>query len=412
MTRDSIPSPPLPRLLAFAEYLRQRDYRIGVGELADFVELGMPAVATDNNTVRNGLRALCCRNADEWKDFDSHFNRFWFPITAEQIPLAPSGEVNPTSGGQAVVGMSGTSSREPDSTHGQSDIDGSGAGRQRTLGKADFRFLGDLGAMREVERLAERLGRQLRQRLGRRRKAATRGGRLDIRRTLRRSLTTGGTPLQLAWSQPQPVPLHLVILHDVSHSMTWNNPLLFRFVRGLMQSFRSSVAFAFHTRLFEVTPYFRERSLVRMQSRLDAGENLWLGGTCIARSLEEFNLQHARQVRTDSHVLIVSDGFDTDDPARLRAELAALRSRCRQILWLNPMLGREGVSLTAADLAQRLPQVDQFLSANSLDGLRQAVDVLSSRDRWHQGREVESGNLETIAAESSANSTATTMDSL
>lgn len=381
--------PPARRLLAFAGHLRRHGYRIGVGELPDLFRLVDQGVE-DPALTRRGLRALCCRTHDEWRDFDGHFHRFWFPVQTEAAPSAPVPGNSPESPGRAVVGLAGTSNREPDSTHGQSDIEGSGAGRQRTLGKADFRFLGDRNAMHEVEVLAERLGQQLRRRLGKRREISPRGGHLDMRRSLRRSLATGGLPLRLVWSRPKPVPLHLVILHDVSHSMTWNNPLLFRFVRGLMRSFPGSAAFAFHTRLFEVTPYFRERSLERMQARLDAGENLWLGGTCIARSLAEFNRQHAGTLmRSDSHVLILSDGFDTDEPEMLRAELSRMRLRCRQILWLNPMLGREGVSLTEASLSARLPQVDRFLPANSLDGLRAAVETLSGAGlRVRPGRTV------------------------
>ncbi len=376
---------PLERVLRFATYLRAQGYRIGAGELSDLVRVVAEGGVLDPGHARHGMRALCCRNDDEWREFDGHFARYWYPVESEQMPMSPTGAVDPPAGGQGLVGMSGTSSREPDSTHGQSDIEGSGAGRQRTLGKADFRFLGDRGAMREVEFLAERLGGQLRRRLGRRRVVSPRGGKLDIRRTLRRSLATGGLPLNPGWSRRQPAPLHLVILHDVSHSMTWNNPLLFRFVRGLMQQFRGSLAYAFHTRLFEVTPYFRERSMARMRARLDAGENLWLGGTCIARSLEEFNRDHGRRVRADSHVIIISDGFDTDDPALLRAALSLLRGRCRQVLWMNPMLGRKGVTLTAEQLSERLPMVDRFLSANSLDGLRAAIDALA-KPGWRSTR--------------------------
>jgi uncharacterized protein with von Willebrand factor type A (vWA) domain len=368
---------PVQRLLDFAGHLRRQGYRIGVGEMVDLVRVISADEFPDPGKARHGLRALCCRNSDEWRDFDRHFDQFWFPPEAEQIPLGASGRTEPPAGAQGLVGMSGASSRQPDSTHGQSDIEGSGAGRQRTLGKADFRFLRDRGAMREVEVLAERLGGGLRRRPGRRWVASPAIARLDIRRTLRRSLGTGGLPLKPGWARRKPAPLHLVILHDVSHSMTWNNPLLFRFVRGLLQRFHDSRAFAFHTHLFEVGQFFRESSLAKMQKRLDARENLWLGGTCIARSLAEFNSQHGRSVRSDSHVVIISDGFDTDDPEMLRSELDVLRGRCRQILWLNPMLGRKGVTLTSEQLARRLPMVDRFLPANSLDGLRAAIDALT-----------------------------------
>ena len=133
-------------MLEFAGYLRRHGYRIGVGELPDLFRL-VDRGARNPVLTRRGLRALCCRTHDEWREFDRHFNRFWFPVASEQAaPESVPGGL-PDSPGQTLVGFAGTSDREPDSTHGQSDIEGSGAGRQRTLGKADFRFLRDRTAM-------------------------------------------------------------------------------------------------------------------------------------------------------------------------------------------------------------------------------------------------------------------------
>ena len=145
------------RLLDFVNSLRLQGYRIGVGEMVDLFELLTSGRPGDPLRARHGMRALCCRNRDEWREFDSHFDQFWFPRSVEQIPVAIRDGSDPAAAGHGLTGLSGTSSRQPESTHGQSHIEGSGAGRQRTLGKADFRFLKDRGAMREVETLAEQL---------------------------------------------------------------------------------------------------------------------------------------------------------------------------------------------------------------------------------------------------------------
>ena len=182
---------------------------------------------------------------------------------------------------------------------------GAGAGRQTTITKADFRFLNNRDAMRRIERLAEQLAARLPMRLGRRRKITRRTGQLALRPTLRASVRRGGLPLDPRYSMRKRELPRLVLLHDVSHSMTFNNPLLFRFTRGLVRRFGTAEAFVFHTRLFRVTPMYREVSLTRMRERLEENNWLWMGGTCIADSLAEFGEQYASSMRQTKTILII-----------------------------------------------------------------------------------------------------------
>ena len=71
--------------------------------------------------------------------------------------------------------------------------------------------------------------------------------------------------------------------------MTCSNPLLFRFVRGMGQAFMGIAVYAFHTRLFPVTEFFRASTLEKIQQRLEKNNRLWMGGTRIGSSLEHFN---------------------------------------------------------------------------------------------------------------------------
>jgi uncharacterized protein with von Willebrand factor type A (vWA) domain len=100
-----------------------------------------------------------------------------------------------------------------------------------------------------------------------------------------------------------------------------------------------------------------------------------LGGTCIAESLEFFNKQHSQAtLRKDSIVIIISDGFDTDAPDFLVEQLKKIKSNCKQILWLNPMLGREGITIDDDEtMLAAKPFVDQFAAAHSVDALRHVI---------------------------------------
>jgi uncharacterized protein with von Willebrand factor type A (vWA) domain len=229
--------------------------------------------------------------------------------------------------------------------------------------------------MREAEALAEKLAIQLKARTRMHRKIQSTGNRMDMRHTLRRSMSSGGVPLKPMFSVKYKKPPHLVLLHDVSHSMNWNNPLLFRFARGLIRACPDSEAFVFHTHLFCVTDIYREKSITQMREKLESNNHLWLGGTCIAESLEFFNKQHSQAtLRKDSIVIIISDGFDTDAPDFLVEQLKKIKSNCKQILWLNPMLGREGITIDDDEtMLAAKPFVDQFAAAHSVDALRHVI---------------------------------------
>jgi len=159
--------------------------------------------------------------------------------------------------------------------------------------------------------------------------------------------------------------------------MTFNNPLLFRFTRGLVRRFGTAEAFVFHTRLFCVTPMYREVSLTRMKERLEENNWLWMGGTCIADSLTEFSARFASStMRANTMLVIISDGFDSNGPEQLAVELRSLKRRCRRLVWLNPMLEREGFNADKEAVWNVRRNVDYLLPAHSLDALRRCIRAI------------------------------------
>ena len=363
---------------AFIRMLRTEGFTIGISEVGDIHDLLGKGAVPSRADAWHILRALTCRSRSEWLAFDRHFRRFWFPeeILPEEYTLEE--KLDPRLRVQSrVSGIAGASSEDPDSIYGDANLRGTGAGNQRSITRTDYRFLNDQQAMRKVERLAEQLALRLKRRRSRRRRLQGRGSRLDIRRTLRRNLATGGFPVRRLFAVPRTEPLDLVIFHDISHSMAWNNPLLFRFARGLVRAFDRAEAFAFHTSLFPVTDIYRQQSIDTMRAKLESNNRLWMGGTRIGESLAAFHANHARRVlKPASVVIVISDGFDSNDPGLLLQALDELKAGCRKIIWLNPMLGREGVTTTAEELSDRFPQVDQFLPANSLEALTKSLDQM------------------------------------
>jgi len=348
-------------------FLKAEGFVFGIGESRDVLAQLENGNCLNRYHVAHTIRALTCRSREEWLNFDLAFRKYWFPLEVENHELDLLERIDTRNRNtRRLSGLAGASKESPrqDDDVG---VDGIGAGTARNISKADFRFINDKNAMRQAERIAERMANSLKRQLGRRRTYRTKGTQLDIRRTVRKSLSTGGLPLSAVYSVKKEKAPHLIVLHDVSHSMSWNNPLLFRFARGLIRAFSGSHAFAFHTKLFPVTQIYQEQSLSRMRERLEENNKLWMGGTRIAASVRTFNHEYSKAITTSkSIVIIISDGFDTEDQENLNTELTALSEKVQTILWLNPMLGREGVSTTASSLEGLQTAVNKIAGFSSL----------------------------------------------
>ena len=207
-------------------------------------------------------------------------------------------------------------------------------------------------------------------RLLRRRQSKRRGRQLNLRRTIHRSVSRGGTPVELVWRRRKQKPLRLVILLDASGSMSLYTGFFIRFLHGVVDAFREAEAFIFHTRLAHVSAALRERDASRAVARLALMAEGIDGGTRIGESLATFNRWHAaRVIHSRTAVMIVSDGYDTGAPERLAAEMARLRRRCRRIIWLNPLIGWDGYSPQARGMRAALPFIDLFAPAHNLASL-------------------------------------------
>jgi uncharacterized protein with von Willebrand factor type A (vWA) domain len=245
-----------------------------------------------------------------------------------------------------------------------------GASRAENLSQTDIRHVADPDEIAKVHALAARLARTMRARLVRRQQARRRGQRLDIRRTIHRNVSRGGTPLDLVWRRRKVKPLRLVVLLDASGSMNLYTAFFVRFLHGVVDAFREAEAFVFHTRLAHVSPSLRDRDVTRAVERLALMAQGIGGGTRIGESLATFNRWHARRViNSRTAVIIVSDGYDTGEPERLAAEMARLRRRCRRIIWLNPLIGWRDFRPEARGMQAALPHVDLFAPAHNLESL-------------------------------------------
>jgi len=362
------------RLAGFLRTLRINGFRVGLAESRDALRILAAPSFRRAATVKPALRALCCGGADDWRAFDDLFDAFWTGrgvktrvavsragTQANQRTIRTMAEAGGAPGLAEATG--GTAEAAPQGRR-------AGASRFENLTHTDFRHIADPEALARAHDLAERLARSMRARLSRRRRNSRRGRQLDLRRTIRASLGTGGLPLDLVHRRRRRPPLRLVVLLDASGSMSLYTSVFVRFVYGILDHFGEGEAFLFHTRLVHVSAALREKDAGRALDRLGLMAEGVGGGTRIGDALADFNRHHAaRVINSRTCVMILSDGYDTGTPERLDAEMAALRRRCRRIVWLNPLLGWEGYEPLARGMAAALPHVDLFAAAHDLDSL-------------------------------------------
>jgi uncharacterized protein with von Willebrand factor type A (vWA) domain len=379
-TEESIGAPARRRLAGFARTLRDNGFKVGLAETRDALAILTLPPAARPSSLKPALRSLFCATHSDWERFDEIFDAFWQRRGLRQAHTlagaATESRVPPRRLAQAgtpmgTPGLPGHVERHNDS-HGTGDGRGKreGASRFENLAGVDLRHIVDPADIAQAKALAERLARVMRARLVRREQVRRRGRRLDLRRTIHRNVSHGGTPVDLVWRRRKIKPLRLVVMLDASGSMSLYTAFFVHFLHGVVDAFREAEAFVFHTRLAHVSASLHDRDVARAVDRLALMAQGIGGGTRIGESLATFNRWHARRViNSRTAVMIVSDGYDTGAPELLGEEMRRLRRRCRRIIWLNPLIGWRDYSPQARGMRAALPYVDLFAPAHNLESL-------------------------------------------
>lgn len=350
-------------VIRFCRFLRANGFSAGVTESLASVQAARAMAPMGSNALRWSLRATLSSSKEEWDAFDRLFDSFW-----NRIPLdrghASAKTKTESRGFWAITG-------EPDAEMRPTNREAAniaGASVYARLKKVDFSAIPQ-SDQPTLDQLAQRLLQQMSWRLSRRRKLAKSRGQVDLRRTIRGNISRGGDPLKLRFRDRKPQQARVVILLDVSGSMSLYSMFLLRFAHALHRHFKRADTFIFSTRLVNIGGMLRSRRLSEAMKALTACPADWSGGTRIGGSLQEFRAGHARLLSRDTAFLILSDGWDTGDPAVLAAELRGIKTRVRKVIWLNPLLGLSDYKPLTRGMAAALPHVDVFAPAHSLESL-------------------------------------------
>jgi uncharacterized protein with von Willebrand factor type A (vWA) domain len=367
------------RLAGFAGFLRANGYATGGADAIGVLDTAVHAGMLDRHVLRWSLKALLCGRGDEWRRFDTLFDAYFLPPNKKAFgDYTAAGAASQG----AHVGTAAGDEREGAAGGGGDGSDASssarhGASREETLAATDFRDLNRAEDARAIEALMRRFARRLKHLQLRREARFWRGRRLDLQTTIRRSVASGGMPLRLAWRERRRVRPRLVLLLDVSRSMSLYSFFYLRLARALCAELADVHCFIFHTRMTGVSEALRDPDPWRSQEKLHLLAAGWAGGTRIGECLGDFNRDAgARLVHSRTAVIVVSDGYDTGEPELLAEALATLRRRARRIVWLNPLLGQRGFTPTSRGMQAALPQLDLLAAGADLASIERVLPQL------------------------------------
>ena len=247
---------------------------------------------------------------------------------------------------------------------------------QERLNKADFDTM-TADEWRAAQRALQQMRWLFEPLPSRRHQAARRPGRPDWRATMAQMARHGGDWGAMQWRAPRQQPAPLVVLADISGSMSRYSRMLLHFAHALGHGDARVESFVFGTRLTRTTRLLKGRDPDLAIAQVVRAVADWSGGTRITISLHEFNQRWARRVLcTQATVLLISDGLEPGDTAALGFEMERLHKSCRRLLWLNPLLRFTGFEPRAGGIKAMLPHVDQLLPAHNLQSLADLAQAL------------------------------------
>lgn len=362
----------LEKLVVFCRELRTHGVSVTPAEVVTAATALQVIDTLDREEVFLSLRSVLTTSVDDFPVFAQLFKRFWkgsMPalVQRETISTLRNESTSPRHSPKGLGfflehwGSSFSDGAQPVKVPGASDT--------ASAATKDFSEFTN-AELEEVSRLARRMVKRLARKPSRRWRPVRRGHRVNLRRSLRLSLKTGGELIDLSYKERRPKRTKLIVICDVSGSMDMYSRLLLQFVYGLQNSFAKVESFVFATSLARITGELKNKTYQRALDRLSASIHGWSGGTRIGASLQTFNDLWLRRVDKRTVIVILSDGWDTGPAEQLAASLALLHRRGGRIIWLNPLLGSAEYEPITRGMQAALPFINVFAPAHDLASLR------------------------------------------
>ncbi len=376
--RSDIGAQLLTRIAGFAAFLHANGYGVGGADSVRIADAASQTGILNQPILRWSLKSLLCSRYEEWQRFDALFDAYFLPPNKSVFVQSDvAAGTQEASTGQDDDRRYETTAGNEHGVVDDTEAARHGASREENLLSTDFSELNQADQARKVEALMRRFAQRLKHLYLRREARSQHGRRLDMQSTIRQSVASGGTPVQLAWKTRRRVRPRLVLLLDVSRSMSSYSFFYLRLARALCKELADVHCFIFHTRITSVGEALRDTDPWRAQERMSLLAVGWSGGTRIGECLQDFNREHsARLVHSRTGVIIVSDGYDTGEPALLAEALGTLQRRARRMVWINPLLNQPGFTPVAGGMGAAMPYLDLLAPGGDLAAIERVLPQL------------------------------------
>lgn len=397
--------PDNPRLAGnithFARALRRAGLPIGPGRVIDAIRAVEAAGFTEKRDFYWTLHACFVNRPEHARVFSQLFRLYWRDprflehMMAAMLPAirgvqeerpAQAAEKRAAEalldGAEAPARDEEANAREEETViEVDASLTMSASERLKTL---DFELM-SLAEVAEAKRMLAKLSLPIKPLPSRRTVASFGQGGIDAKRSLRAALRRGGEMDMLALKKPKPRWPNLVVLCDISGSMSQYSRLILHFLHAVANErgagWAQVHAFTFGTQLTNITRHLRTRDVDAALKAAGAQAQDWEGGTRIGQSLEAFNRDWSRRVLGQGAVvLLITDGLDRDDPEALARQMQRLHLTARRVIWLNPLLRWDGFAPKAAGIRAMLPHVDSFRAGHSIASLEALAAAISKPD--------------------------------
>lgn len=358
-------------LVGFARALRSA----GLPVTQDRTQAFLVAVAKVGFDDQNGVywagRATLTAEPDHFPLYDQVFES-WFTGKVPRLARRESAPPRPTPGmvpDEEAAGQGRERDDDPDVVRARAS--GTEVLRHRDLATLTPSEKAALAQLFAVIRPVSPRRRAVRRRPWHR-------GDLDMRRTLRDELRRGGEPGSIKLRRRTQRPRRVVLLLDVSGSMSPYADALLRLAHVWVRSApRTTEAFTIGTRLTRVTRPLRSRDAD--EALKGAGDAVpdWSGGTRLGEVLQAFlDRWGQRGMARGSVVVLFSDGWERGDPTQLGEQMQRLHRLAHRVVWVNPHRGKAGYRPIQGGIAAALPYCDDFVAGHSLATFAELVEVV------------------------------------
>ncbi|WP_034885093.1 vWA domain-containing protein [Ensifer aridi] len=393
---DGLELPSLPRegrladnIVFFARALRRAGLRIGPAAIADAINAVSLIGIGSRAEFYAALQCIFVKRHEDQALFDEAFRLFWRPrdlvskMIALMSPVLPQRREDRRRPGQARIGdslLAGQHDARPPREAPEMEIDARyTASGGELFHKADFAQM-SAAEIVEARKALSSLLLPLDRVRTRRYRTSHRPKRIDPRATMRDAMRLGGDFILPRFREPRRVHPPLVVLADISGSMSQYTRVFLHFLHALTEQRHRVHTFLFGTRLTNVTRQMRYRDPDEALDECVAAVEDWSGGTRIGETLREFNRRWSRRVLGQGAiVLLITDGLERDDTTELETEIDRLHRSCRRLIWLNPLLRFDGFEARARGVRAMLPHVDEFRAVHNLESVAELVKSLSAQ---------------------------------